>query len=977
MASNRLAQPIRVGLNLRLMAAMGILTALTVGAVGVGTVWVAQLGARVEDVGRAGENTLAAAVTMGERSQAISLLAASINSAETTATVPDAGTVSARIGEIRNALALFAGTGGEQQTAVKSLGLAVDDLQRALLALRDAVAERTTLAAQGQDALAEVKRDHALFLDEIARQVEFANQTLLDRAQGINREAQASLRGLIENEVGTLRTALDVRALGNQVVSLILEGTNAESEEAVELVRGRYRVQAERLRQIVAELPNAAALSERTTTLLDVGNGDNGLFTIRVNELKATLASERTFRGARLALIGKLRADRDALLAGLSEHEAAGTADAGLLLRLRAAAMTSYALTIEGATSEEIARIEDLAKANEALFREVRRLTDGLPADPAFDPLKKLYVDILTMGRGRNSLLVLRRDEVQQGERARSTWSRLRVNRQAELLRTAEAFRGATEPVVDGARQSLLTATQRVQTDSAGRIDALLRDEVSALRAVLDIRAAGNLYIGLLSQAAAAPSPAALAAIRADLAAPLAQLRTQVGTGPLGLLLDRLASKGGDTGPMGLRERELAAAIAAGQHLEAVAQGVNRLGLQGVVALAMEGMRASITQARSEAAEARALLIAVAIAALLLSLGVVLNVRLQVVRRLIALSNAMWAISRGELNTPVPTSGRDELTDMASALTVFRDTARAVEQTRQMADAEREKAAAERLATLNALANRFDADVRQTVVSLTQAVGRLGTTSQALDGAVAEAGRSSSFAAEAARSVTGDVDTVAAATTQLSGSINEIARQMANAATLSRRSVAEGERTQNMVDALRDTTQQVRGILDIINTIAHQTNLLALNATIEAARAGEAGKGFAVVAGEVKILAEQTGKATDDIARLIGAIQGATGQVTQAISAINGAVRDVDAMAGAVAAAVQQQEAATREIDRSVRSAAARAGEALSHLETARTATGGAGTQVAVLQQLASQLHQQADGLGQTADGFVNAVRTG
>lgn len=967
----------RVGLNLRLMAAMGILTALTVGAVGVGTVWVAQLGARVEDVGRAGENTLAAAVTMGERSQAISLLAASINSAETTATVPDAGTVSARIGEIRTALALFAGTGGEQQTAVKSLGLAVDDLQRALLALRDAVAERTALAAQGQDALAEVKRDHALFLDEIARQVELANQTLLDRAQGINREAQASLRGLIENEVGTLRTALDVRALGNQVVSLILEGTNAESEEAVELVRGRYRVQAERLRQIVAELPNAAALSERTATLLDVGNGDNGLFTIRVNELKATLASERTFRGARLALIGKLRADRDALLAALSEQEAAGTADAGLLLRLRAAAMTSYALTIEGATSEEIARIEDLAKANEALFREVRRLTDGLPADPAFDPLKKLYVDILTMGRGRNSLLVLRRDEVQQGERARSTWSRLRVNRQAELLRTAEAFRAATEPVVDGARQSLLTATQRVQTDSAGRIDALLRDEVSALRAVLDIRAAGNLAIGLLSQAAAAPSPAALAAIRADLAAPLAQLRTQVGTGPLGLLLDRLASKGGDTGPMGLRERELAAAIAAGQHLEAVAQGVNRLGLQGVVALAMEGMRASITQARSEAAEARALLIAVAIAALLLSLFVVLNVRLQVVRRLIALSNAMWAISRGELNTTVPTSGRDELTDMASALTVFRDTARAVAQTRQMADAEREKAAAERLATLNALANRFDADVRQTVVSLTQAVGRLGTTSQALDGAVAEAGRSSSFAAEAARSVTGDVDTVAAATTQLSGSINEIARQMANAATLSRRSVAEGERTQNMVDALRDTTQQVRGILDIINTIAHQTNLLALNATIEAARAGEAGKGFAVVAGEVKILAEQTGKATDDIARLIGAIQSATGQVTQAISAINGAVRDVDAMAGSVAAAVQQQEAATREIDRSVRSAAARAGEALSHLETARTATGGAGTQVAVLQQLASQLHQQADGLGQTADGFVNAVRTG
>ncbi|MGC1696255.1 MAG: PAS-domain containing protein [Pseudolabrys sp.] len=186
-----------------------------------------------------------------------------------------------------------------------------------------------------------------------------------------------------------------------------------------------------------------------------------------------------------------------------------------------------------------------------------------------------------------------------------------------------------------------------------------------------------------------------------------------------------------------------------------------------------------------------------------------------------------------------------------------------------------------------------------------------GETSQRADGAVSTSNESSS-----------NVETAAVAADELSRSIEEISRQLAQTTTIVRSAVEEAHGTNAQITALSEAAQKIGDVVKLIRTIAGQTNLLALNATIEAARAGEAGKGFAVVASEVKSLAVQTAKATEDISKLIGAVQSSTGSAVGAIGRISGRMREIDSYATAVAAAVHEQSAATAEISHNVASAA-------------------------------------------------------
>jgi methyl-accepting chemotaxis protein len=186
-----------------------------------------------------------------------------------------------------------------------------------------------------------------------------------------------------------------------------------------------------------------------------------------------------------------------------------------------------------------------------------------------------------------------------------------------------------------------------------------------------------------------------------------------------------------------------------------------------------------------------------------------------------------------------------------------------------------------------------------------------GVTSQRAEGAVSTSYESSS-----------NVDTAAVAADELAGSIEEISRQLAKTTTIVRSAVEEAQGTNAQITALSEAAQKIGDVVKLIRTIAGQTNLLALNATIEAARAGEAGKGFAVVASEVKSLAVQTAKATEDISKLIGAVQTSTGGAVGAIGRIASRMQEIDSYATAVAAAVQEQSAATSEISQNVASAA-------------------------------------------------------
>ena len=186
-----------------------------------------------------------------------------------------------------------------------------------------------------------------------------------------------------------------------------------------------------------------------------------------------------------------------------------------------------------------------------------------------------------------------------------------------------------------------------------------------------------------------------------------------------------------------------------------------------------------------------------------------------------------------------------------------------------------------------------------------------GQTTQRADGAVAASNESST-----------NVETAAVAADELAGSIGEIGRQLSRTTDIVRTAVEEAKDTNAQIAALAQAAQKIGDVIKLIRAIAGQTNLLALNATIEAARAGEAGKGFAVVASEVKSLAVQTAKATEDIAKLIAAVQGSTSGAVAAIGRITGRMQEIDTCATTVTAAVEEQNAATAEISQNVASAA-------------------------------------------------------
>ena len=234
-------------------------------------------------------------------------------------------------------------------------------------------------------------------------------------------------------------------------------------------------------------------------------------------------------------------------------------------------------------------------------------------------------------------------------------------------------------------------------------------------------------------------------------------------------------------------------------------------------------------------------------------------------------------------------------------------------------DQERER----RFVAAAANAEDFESGVAVIADRLADSVHRILSSADSLHGTAVEASNNTQSVADGAEMASANADTVAAAAEELSASIDEINRQMAQSTATSRDAVEEAERTSSVVADLSNMADKIGEVVRLINDIASQTNLLALNATIEAARAGEAGKGFAVVAGEVKALAQQTARATEDIDRQVAALRDVTGGVVTAIEDIRETIGKIDHISSSIAAAVEEQGAATRDIARNVQEAAA------------------------------------------------------
>jgi methyl-accepting chemotaxis protein len=337
---------------------------------------------------------------------------------------------------------------------------------------------------------------------------------------------------------------------------------------------------------------------------------------------------------------------------------------------------------------------------------------------------------------------------------------------------------------------------------------------------------------------------------------------------------------------------------------------------------------------------------------------------------------AMRGLADGKLETEVPArERRDEIGAMAGAVQVFKDNAIRVRQMEAEAEEQKARAEAEKRAAMLKLADGFEQSVGGVVKTVASASTEMQAAAQGLSATAEEASRQSTAVAAASEQASTNVQTVASAAEELNASIGEIGRQVTTSAQIAGKAVSEAERTHQTVRSLADTAQKIGDVVKLINDIAGQTNLLALNATIEAARAGEAGKGFAVVASEVKSLANQTAKATEEIAAQIGAIQGATGDAVNAIDGIGKTIGELNHIATAIASAVEEQGAATREIARNVQQAAAGTGEVSSNIggvTQAATQTGASATQML---GAASELAQQAETLRGEVDKFLAQVR--
>ena len=346
-----------------------------------------------------------------------------------------------------------------------------------------------------------------------------------------------------------------------------------------------------------------------------------------------------------------------------------------------------------------------------------------------------------------------------------------------------------------------------------------------------------------------------------------------------------------------------------------------------------------------------------------------------IVRPITGMTDAMGRLAGGDRTVEVPArDGVGEIGAMARAVEVFKQNA--IDADRLAGEQEAERASkAQRASRLEALVMAFETKVGNLVSVLSSASNEMEGTAQSMSSTAAQTNQQAATVAAAAEEASAGVQTVASAAEQLTSSIGEISRQVAQSAKITQQAVSDARRTDGIVRALAEGAQKIGDVVGLITNIAGQTNLLALNATIEAARAGDAGKGFAVVASEVKSLAQQTGRATEEISAQIGQIQAATGEAVQAIVGITGIIEEVSAIAASIASAVEEQGAATAEIARNVQQTAASTQDVTTNIAGVSQAANDTGAAAGQVLSAAGSLSRQAEELASEVSGFVAGVR--
>jgi methyl-accepting chemotaxis protein len=379
---------------------------------------------------------------------------------------------------------------------------------------------------------------------------------------------------------------------------------------------------------------------------------------------------------------------------------------------------------------------------------------------------------------------------------------------------------------------------------------------------------------------------------------------------------------------------------------------------------------------RASALQALIWQLALLAGAVLGSLALMAFVARRVTSPLQKIQQAMLKVANGDMTAEAAFPGRtDEIGKLAEAMTTFRDAMLESERLRSAQKVSEERTAQEQRAARQRLADEFQAAVGRIVDSVSTAAGGLEASAGTLTSTADTTLRLAGVVSSASQDASVNVGTVASATEEMSGSVHEIARQVQESSRIAAEAVAQAQATDARIGELSQAASRIGDVVKLITAIAEQTNLLALNATIEAARAGEAGRGFAVVASEVKALASQTAKATEEIGSQVAGMQTATQDSVAAIKEIGGTIGRISEIAAAIAAAVEEQGAATSEIARNVQEAArgtSQVADTISEVNRGASETGAASSQVLAS---ARSLAQESAMLKSEVTKFLETVR--